>query len=529
MGISGELYYQGRWLKGQGSEYQAVDPASAELLTPAMSTASEAQVDAAVQAAAEAFASYRHTSLAERAKFLRCCADEILALGDALTERVCAETGYPAARAEGERARTCGQLRMFADYIETGDHLDARIDTAQPERQPLPKPDLRYLNQALGPVAVFGVANFPLAFSVAGGDTASALAAGCPVVVKSHPSHPGTSELVARALATAVEKSGMPSGVFSLLRGGNDVGARLVQAPQIKAVGFTGSFSGGMALHKLANERAEPIPVFAEMSSINPLVLLPEALKNSAESIAKGFVGSMTLGTGQFCVKPGLVLALEGIELEEFLSAASEQLQNTDAGVMLNEGISSSYDQGLTGHLGRDFVQLLAQGREAQSEQGFTARPTLLRTSAEDFLKHPEVHDELFGPTSLVVVCKDPAQLRSVLDTLGGQLSGTIHSTPEELARHRELVDLLTEKVGRLVINGFPTGVEVCPSMMHGGPFPASTDARFTSVGTAAIKRFLRPVCYQDFPEPLLPEALRDSNPLKLTRVINGTLSKETL
>ncbi len=272
MGISGDVYYQGKWRRGEGSGYQAVDPASSKPLEPVMSTASEAQVDAAAQAAAEAFAGYRNTSLAERAEFLRCCADEIMALGDALTDRVCAETGYPTARAEGERARTCGQLRMFADHIESGDHLDARIDTAQPNRQPMPKPDLRYVNQALGPVAVFGVANFPLAFSVAGGDTASALAAGCPVVVKSHPSHPGTSELVGRAMATAVKKSGMPSGVFSLLRGGNEVGARLVQAPPIKAVGFTGSFTGGMALHKLANQRPDPIPVFAEMSSINPLV-----------------------------------------------------------------------------------------------------------------------------------------------------------------------------------------------------------------------------------------------------------------
>ncbi|WP_024460756.1 aldehyde dehydrogenase (NADP(+)) [Marinimicrobium sp. LS-A18] len=529
MRISGDIYYQGEWHKGESEGYQALDPASGKSLEPVMSAASEAQVDTAAQAAAEAFAEYRNTSLTERARFLRCCADEIMNLGEALTDRVSAETGYPTARAEGERARTCGQLRMFADYIESGDHLDARIDTAQPDRQPLPKPDLRYVNQALGPVAVFGVANFPLAFSVAGGDTASALAAGCPVVVKSHPSHPGTSELVGRAMATAAEKSGMPAGVFSLLRGDNAVGARLVQAPQIKAVGFTGSFKGGMALHKLANERPDPIPVFAEMSSVNPLVLLPEALKDSAETIAKGFVGSMTMGTGQFCVKPGLVLALEGAELEAFLNAASEQLQQTDAGVMLNEGICSSYDKGLTGYLNQDFVQVLAQGREAQSEQGFHARPTLLRTRAEDFLKHPEIHDELFGPASLVVVCKDSNQLRSVLDTLDGQLSGTIHSTQEELAHHKALVDLLTEKVGRLVINGFPTGVEVCPSMMHGGPFPASTDARFTSVGTAAIQRFLRPVCFQNFPEPLLPDALRDSNPLKLTRVVNGTLSQEAL
>ncbi len=529
MQVTGEIHVNGRWVKGDGPAYSAVNPASGEPLAPVMSSADAAQVDQAAAAAAAAFSTYSRTGLAQRAAFLRLCADEIMALGDSLCDRLSAETGYPRARAEGERARTCGQLRMFADYIETGDHLDVRIDTAQPERQPLPKPDLRFMQQALGPVAVFGAANFPLAFSVAGGDTASALAAGCPVLTKGHPSHPGTCELVARAMASAVEKSGLPAGVFSLLMGGEEVGARLVQAADVKAVGFTGSFTGGTALQRLAGQRPEPIPVFAEMGSVNPVVLLPEALRASADSIARGFVGSLTLGTGQFCVNPGLVLALEGGELEDFLNAAAEKLQQVDAGVMLNQRICAGYDEGLASYRGRNYVQLVAEGRAASGDKGFVAQAALLRTRAEDFLAHPDIHAEIFGPVSLVVVCNNVAQLRQVLGQLEGQLSGTIHCTEAELARHTDLVDILTRKVGRLVINGFPTGVEVCPSMMHGGPFPASTDARFTSVGTAAIKRFLRPVCYQGFPEALLPDALRNHNPLQLTRVVNGNPTKDPL
>lgn len=529
MSVTGDIYYQGAWHQGRGPGSRAVNPANGEALAPDMTTADDSQVDAAVAAAAEAFPAFSRTSLTQRAAFLRLCADEIMALGDALSDRVCAETGYPKARAEGERARTCGQLRMFADYIETGDHLDARIDTAQPDRQPLPKPDLRFVLQALGPVAVFGAANFPLAFSVAGGDTASALAAGCPVLAKGHPSHPGTCELVGRAIAVAVEKSGLPAGVFSLLMGGNEVGGRLVQAPQVKAVGFTGSFAGGTALQQLASQRQEPIPVFAEMGSVNPVLLLPEALRTSADSIAKGFVGSLTLGTGQFCVNPGLVLALADEGLERFLSGATEQLQQVDAGVMLNQGIRSGYDDSLARYRASDKVELVAEGRAASDDQGFTVQAALLRTRAVDYLANPEIHGEIFGPVSLVVACDTLVQLQQVLAQLEGQLSGTIHCTESELAQHTDLVDMLTHKVGRLVINGFPTGVEVCPSMMHGGPFPASSDPRFTSVGTAAIKRFLRPVCYQSFPEALLPDALRDDNPLQLTRVVNGHLTKDSL
>lgn len=523
MKITGHLYYDGAWHAGEGGSYEASNPATAEALEPAMSMASPAQVDAAVAAAHRAFLAFRQTSVPARAAFLRRCADEIMALGDALLERVSAETAYPRGRAENERARTCGQLRMFADYLESGGHFDARIDTPQPQRQPLPKPDLRYLNQALGPVVVFGASNFPLAFSVAGGDTAAALAAGCPVLVKGHSSHPGTSELIAHALANAAEACAMPAGVFSLLMGGgSEVGARLVQAPQVKAVGFTGSFAGGMALFKLAAERPEPIPVFAEMGSVNPVFLLPEALQQSAEALAQGFVASLTLGNGQFCVNPGLVFAVEGEGLDRFIAGASHALSDIAAGAMLNERICTTYCTSLESYLAVDGVEVVARGQAVGDALGHRTQACLLRTTADNFLARREIHEEIFGPVSLLVVCKNREQMLQVASHLVGQLSGTIHCADGELADYSQLVDILTLKVGRLVINGFPTGVEVCPSMVHGGPFPASTDARFTSVGTAAIYRFLRPVCYQNFPEALLPDALKNANPLKLTRVVNG-------
>jgi len=527
MSITGNLYYNGTWQQGLGGTYQAGNPATGESLAPTMTMATRAQVVEAVAAAQEAFLIYKDSSLAERAKFLRECAKEIEALGEELLTRVSEETGYPLARAEGERNRTCGQLRMFADLVEGGSFLDPRIDTAQPDRKPAPKPDLRYLNQALGPVVVFGASNFPLAFSVAGGDTASALAAGCPVLVKGHSSHPGTSELVAQAMGRAAKNCKMPAGVFSLLMGsGAEVGSCLVEAPEVKAVGFTGSFAGGMALFKLANARPEPIPVFAEMGSVNPVFLLPGALKASAAALAKQFVVSLTMGTGQFCVNPGLVIAVDGPELDEFVAATAKELADVGAGVMLNERICSAYCGGLERYSAVAGVEMLAQGHAINVEEGFRAQASLLGTSAENFISNKQIHEEIFGPVSLLVRCKNDAQRLQVLAHLGGQLTGTIHCAPGELEGHRDLVDALTRKVGRLVINGFPTGVEVCPSMVHGGPFPASTDARFTSVGTAAIYRFLRAVCYQNFPEYLLPDALKNSNPLNLTRTINGQATK---
>lgn len=527
MSITGKLYIDGEWVKGKAGTYRATDPTTRQVLEPELSIASADQVDTALASAEAAAAEFRHSTLAARAAFLNACADEITGLGDELVKRVVAETGYPAARAEMERARTCNQLRLFADTIVKGESLDARIDTAMPDRVPVPRPDLRSMNLAIGPVAVFGASNFPLAFSVAGGDTAAALAAGCPVLVKGHSSHPGTCELVAQAMARAAARCELPRGVFSLLMGaGKQVGAALVKAPAVKAVGFTGSFAGGMALVKLANARPEPIPVFAEMGSINPVILLPKALRKNAEGIARGFVASLTLGTGQFCVNPGLVIVMEDESLNDFFEIADELIGNTEAGVMLNEKICNAYDDGMDSFLNQPGVDLLTAGNDTVDAQGFCAQTNLMVTSAGNFLENPRLHEEIFGPASLVVKCRDVWDILSVIGALKGQLTGTVHAADGELGEYPELLALLAEKVGRIVINGFPTGVEVCHAMVHGGPFPASTDSRFTSVGTSAIRRFLRPVCFQNYPESLLPEALRDSNPLGLTRLVNGERSK---
>ena len=523
MPITGKLYINGAWVSGEAGTFHASNPATAAQLEPVMTLASAAQVDAAIAAADAAASVYRNSSLQTRAAFLNACADEIMALGDELIERVSAETGYPAARGQMERGRTCNQLRLFAETLLKGDHLDARIDTALPDRQPVPRPDLRSVNQAIGPVVVFGASNFPLAFSVAGGDTAAALAAGCPVLVKGHSSHPGTSELVAQAMAKALEKSGLPAGVFSLLMGaGAEVGAALVKAPQVKAVGFTGSFAGGTALVKLANERAEPIPVFAEMGSINPVVLLPGALKANAQGIAEGFVASLNLGTGQFCVNPGLVIAIADEGLDAFLAHAAEKVASTAAGVMLNARICSAYEQGINEFGKQNGVEVIASGQNSTDKPGYCAQAGLLATSAENFLSNPAIHEEVFGPVSLVVKCRNADEILQVVNALKGQLTGTVHAAEGELAAYRDLLDLLSLKVGRIVINGFPTGVEVCHAMVHGGPYPASTDSRFSSVGTTAIRRFIRPVCYQNYPQALLPQALQDNNPLGIRRLVNG-------
>ncbi len=527
--LTGKQLIAGTWVVGNNGTFQALNPADGKALEPIMTAADRQQVDAAVAAATDCAVQFANTSLAQRAEFLNACADEIMALGDTLTVRVMAETGYPQARAEGERGRTCGQLRMFADHLLKGEHLNIRIDHAQPDRTPLPRPDIRFINQAIGPVAVFGASNFPLAFSVAGGDTASALAAGCPVIVKAHNSHPGTSELVAQAIDRAVKSCGLPGGVFSLLLGsGTDVGAALVKAPGMKAVGFTGSYTGGMALFKMAAERPEPIPVFAEMGSVNPVVLLPQALNESAATIAENFVASLTLGVGQFCVNPGLVIALEDGDsgLNQFIDAAAEALAKVNAGVMLNQNIQKSYLHGIEQLRAQPGVSEVGQGMSVnatEQEDGFHCQAGLLTVNANDFLNNSTLREEVFGPVSLVVKCQDYKQLLTVIESLQGQLTGTVHCTESELAASEQLVTLLRQRVGRLVINGFPTGVEVCDAMMHGGPFPAATDSRFTSVGTAAIARFLRPICFQNYPQALLPDALKDSNPLHLPRIVNGS------
>lgn len=530
MSITGKVLINGEWIEGQSGTYQAVNPATGQVMEPVLSKASSEQVTQAVAAADGCASAFRRCTLAKRAEFLRACADEIMALGDDLVQRAMAETGLPQGRIEGERGRTCFQLNMFADVVDAGDFLDVRIDTAMPDRQPLPRPDLRSMNQAIGPVVVFGASNFPLAFSVAGGDTASAFAAGCPVLVKGHSSHPGTSELVAQAIDKAVKKTGLPAGVFSLLMGaGREVGSALVVAPEVKAVGFTGSFAGGMTLVKLANERPEPIPVFTEMGSLNPVLLLPKLLDKSAEQVAEAFVGSLNMGVGQFCTNPGLVLALESPALDRFIKATVECMKKQPAGVMLNEGIQQAYNQGVASISGQAGVTKEAVGESYESKPGFCCQPTLMTVTGVDFISNSELTEEIFGPASLLVKCKDLAELQDVVKSLNGQLTGTVHSAEGEMSDYEELVDALSQRVGRLLVNGFPTGVEVCHAMVHGGPFPAASDVRFTSVGSAAIYRFLRPICLQNYPQEMFPQQLQDSNPLNIWRLVNGERTRDAV
>ncbi|KTB65041.1 MULTISPECIES: aldehyde dehydrogenase (NADP(+)) [Pseudomonas] len=519
MTLTGKMLIGQHPILGHRDAIQAINPATDLPLAPAYPGGDGEHVEQACALAWAAFDTYRDTSLAARAAFLETIADNIEALGDDLIERAMAETGLPRARIQGERGRTCGQLRTFARTVRAGEWLDVRVDTAQPARQPLPRGDLRQRHIALGPVAVFGASNFPLAFSVAGGDTASALAAGCPVIVKAHGAHPGTSELVGRALAKAVKDCGLPDGVFSLLYGsGREVGIALVTDPRIKAVGFTGSRSGGIALTQAAQARPEPIPVYAEMSSINPVYLFPAALHARAEALAQGFVTSLTQGAGQFCTNPGLVIAVAGPALERFVATASELLPACAAQTMLTPGIFQAYEAGV-GSL-TEHAQIAAKGMAAQGPNQGQAQLFVAQASA--FLGNKHLQAEVFGAASLVVVCADDEQVRQVSEQLEGQLTATLHLDDADLARAQALLPVLERKAGRLLVNGWPTGVEVCDAMVHGGPFPATSDSRSTSVGTAAILRFLRPVCYQDFPDSLLPAGLQHANPLRLRRLFDG-------
>jgi alpha-ketoglutaric semialdehyde dehydrogenase len=519
MTLTGKMLIGQQAVAGNREAIRAINPATDAALEPAYHGGNSEHVEQACALAWEAFDVYRETSLADRARFLEAIADNIEALGDELIERAVAETGLPRPRIQGERGRTCGQLRTFARTVRAGEWLDVRVDAAQPERQPLPRPDLRQRHIALGPVAVFGASNFPLAFSVAGGDTASALAAGCPVIVKAHGAHPGTSELVGRAVAHAVKACGLPQGAFSLLYGsGREVGIALVTDPRIKAVGFTGSRSGGIALTQAVQARPEPIPVYAEMSSINPVYLFPAALEARAEALAQGFVTSLTQGAGQFCTNPGLVIAVAGAALERFIDTAATLLPGCAAQTMLTPGIFSAYTSGV-GALG-EHAHLAATGLAAESPNSGQAH--LFVTQANAFLSNDALQAEVFGAASLVVVCSNDAQVRQVTEHLEGQLTATLHLDEADLARARALLPVLERKAGRLLVNGWPTGVEVCDAMVHGGPFPATSDSRSTSVGTAAILRFLRPVCYQDFPDTLLPHALQYGNPLRLRRLLDG-------
>jgi NADP-dependent aldehyde dehydrogenase len=506
--IDGRLFIGGSRVQ-TGISFHGVNAASGKMLEPPFSSAGAGEVERACALAEQAFPLFSDLPAEARAAFLEQIADNIMALGDALLERAALETGLPLARLTGERGRTAGQLRLFAAELRHGAWMGIRVDPALPDRQPLPRPDLRMRKVALGPVAIFGASNFPLAFSVAGGDTASALAAGCPVVVKGHPAHPGTSELVAGAIADAVADCGLPGGVFSLLNGtSNDLGAALVTDRRIKAVGFTGSRAGGVALMQLAAGRPEPIPVYAEMSAINPVVLLPGMLEERAEALAAGYAASMAMGAGQFCTNPGLVLALETPALQRFLTAAAAAVADTAAAVMLTPSIHRAYEEGVAALASVPEVDVLARGKSASGPNQCQA--ALFTIPADAFDPHGDVAREVFGASSVLVRCRDEAALLRVIGQLEGQLTASVHFSETDEPLVARLLPALERKAGRLIANGWPTGVEVSHAMVHGGPFPATSDGRSTSVGTLAIDRFLRPVCYQDFPESLRPEPLRD-------------------
>ena len=512
-----------------GKTFRAVNPATNTPLEPDFHEVNPAELETAMTGAAAAFASYRAIAPADRATFLETIAAEIEALGDALLQRAVMETGLPLARITGERARTCGQLRLFAQLVREGSWVDARIDSALPDRQPLPRPDLRLVLLPLGPVVVFGSSNFPLAFSVAGGDTASALAAGCPVVVKAHRAHPGTSELVGGAIARAVAACALPAGVFSLIHGGGaTVGIAMVKHPATAAVGFTGSHAAGRALFDAAAARPHPIPVFAEMSSINPLFVLPGALRERGPAIAQGLLASFTLGVGQFCTKPGLVFVQRAAETEPFLQKLAEAVRAAPCGTMLTSGIREVFLENRRKITGMSGVAALAAG-VAGTGASTAAEASVATTTAQHFLAQPALATEAFGPFTLVIVAETAAEIAACAAALEGQLTATVHGTPADLAGARSLIATLEQKAGRLVFNGFPTGVEVSSAMNHGGPYPATTDARFTSVGTAAIHRFVRPVCYQGLADELLPPALQNANPLNLLRLVNGTPTRDPL
>ena len=510
----------------RGKSIAPLNPATGSELAPPYFHASSDDVDKAARLATAAFPVYSAWPAKRRAAFLRRIADLFEANASAIVERAGLETALPPARLQGETARTCGQLRLFATLIEEGWWLDARIDHAAPDRKPLPKPDVRSMLVPLGPVAVFSSSNFPLAFSVAGGDTASALAAGCPVILKPHQGHAGTSELVALLVNQAARESDAPEGVFSMLYGaGREVGIALVKHPLIKAVGFTGSRAGGRALMDAAAARPEPIPVYAEMGSINPVFLLSGALEKSAETLASGLHASVTLGVGQFCTNPGLVFAPAGNGTGSFLNKLETLMAGTAPGTMLTPSICEEYRAGLERFSKTPGVRL-ATAQSSQSAKNGQGSAALFVSEAATFLKTPELMEEVFGPSTLVVQCSSRAEMLAAAERLEGQLTATVHGTEEDLKAHQDLLALLRTKAGRLLYNGFPTGVEVCHAMVHGGPYPATADGRSTSVGTRAIERFARPVCYQNFPDSLLPDELKEVNPLGLWRLVDGKLGQ---
>lgn len=501
--------------------FQAINPATEKPASDVIYySATEKEMDEAMKLAAAAFESYKNIPASRRAEFLRAIADEIEASGEALTRTGTAETGLPAGRLDGERGRTTGQLRMFADYIEEGYYVQAIIDEALPDRTP-PRSDLRRMNHPLGPVVVFGASNFPLAFSVAGGDTSSALASGCPVVVKAHPAHPGTSEIAGRAIMRAAQKTNMPEGVFSMVQGNDhESGSYLVTHPSACAVGFTGSYAGGKALYDLAQKRPVPIPVYSEMGSSNPVFILPGALAKNKADIAKQLTGSVNLGAGQFCTNPGLVMVPAGEDTEQFARSLTESFSSQTGQVMLTEGIHSAYNKGKERLEKNNAYTLLAKGEKG--ENTLAGEPAIFRADYKEVQSDPKLTEEVFGPSSILITTEQEEDLLQFARSLEGHLTVTLHAADEDSDLVNKLLPILQEKAGRIIFNGYPTGVEVCHAMVHGGPYPATTMPGTTSVGTSAIYRFLRPVCYQDTPDQFLPEALKAANPLGIRRLVNG-------
>ncbi|QLE85118.1 aldehyde dehydrogenase (NADP(+)) [Shewanella sp. Scap07] len=508
--ITGQHYINGQWT-GEANDFASFDPQANQPLAWTFANASKADVNAAAQAAASAFIEYRSKTAQQRAEFLEAIASEIESEVSAITLAANAESGLPMARLQGETGRTCGQLRLFANNLRNPLHHGV-IDQANPDRAPLPKPDTRLSVIPLGPVAVFGASNFPLAFSTAGGDTASALAAGCPVIVKGHPAHAATSELVTRAIAKAISRCDMPAGVFGLVQGRTaEVSTQLVNHKSIQAVGFTGSLKVGRILADACAARAQPIPFYGELGSTNPQFLLNGILSEQAEKLAQNQVASMMMGHGQFCTSPGVIIAVKGDALTRYLAAMAESLAEQAANAMLTPGIAAAYQAQVQELLDKNTVSLIAQGRS--SEAAHQTRPCAVKVTAEAYLTDTVLQQEVFGPCAIVVECSNLDEMLAIAASLEGQLTATIHGLENELPSQTSLIDAVTYRVGRIIFNQMPTGVEVCHSMMHGGPYPASTDVRSTSVGSEAIARYQRPICYQNMPQSILPDALKDNHP----------------
>ncbi|TAI48527.1 aldehyde dehydrogenase (NADP(+)) [Flagellimonas allohymeniacidonis] len=504
---------------------QSINPVTQTVIPQKFVVATSDEINSAAENANEAWKTYRKTSGKEKASFLSDIVLELESLGDTLVHKAMEESGLPEGRIRGELGRTCNQLLQFADLLKEGDWVDAIIDEALPHREPLPRADIRKMSVALGPVAVFTASNFPLAFSTAGGDTASALAAGCPVLVKAHPSHLGTNHLVAGAIIQAAQKNNLPKGVFASLNGGVETGQQLVGHPLIKAVGFTGSYTGGKALFDLANRRTTPIPVYAEMGSNNPIFILNRKLSENAETLASTIANSVNLGAGQFCTNPGILVLEKGKEADGFITALKIAFEKLSADTMLNEGIYKAYNRGKASCF--DISGVTPMFEHKSSNDDWKAGPSFASVPASKFMDNVDLQEEVFGPFTLIVVCEDKPEMLQVASHLRGQLTATIMGNAQDLANALELSEILAQKAGRVIFNGVPTGVEVCPAMHHGGPFPASSNALFTSVGMDAIKRFVRPVSFQDMPDDLLPEELKQDNPLKILRTVNGMKTRE--